>query len=95
MGIFLNTQTATSVSNIDPLDGHVVAHIVYGWLTTGEFRCRLTAPTHLPVGEAFGTAIDLTFDAICLAEVVALDKQMAALFLVDGEVTLLGAKREC
>lgn len=95
MIIFLNTQIATSVTNIDPLEGHAVVDIILGWCTVAEFPCRLTTLTYIPEDEALGTAVDMTFDATSLTVVVALDKQLAALFLVDGEVTLFRAKREC
>lgn len=74
MIIFLNTQIATSVSNIDPLDGHAVADIVLGWCTVAEFPCRFTAPTHIPEDEALGTAVDMTFDTTSLTVVAAIDK---------------------
>lgn len=74
--MLLDTQTATSVTEVNPLQWHAVGHAdtVSGRDAVGQFSGWLTAAAHIPIGKALRAAVDLTLNAIRLLDKAAFDE---------------------
>lgn len=83
------------MANVEPLQRHVSAHIVGGGRAVGQLAGGLASSANVPVGESLRTAVDLAFDATRQLRESALDEQLAALVVVEREVTLIRAERIC
>jgi len=83
------------MANVEPLQRHISAHIVGGWCAVEQLSGGFASTAHVPVGESLRAAVDLALNASRLLRESALDEQLAALVIVEREVTLIRAKRGC